>query len=120
MQKADDPDPPSAARLNGQPLARGLDVCEGLAPTGLQIAADGQQTGHLPSPGEEVGCHGEIADTGQPVRLVAQVVAHTQGIVEYDDTRPRPLTRWPGEVATKLVCRGRDGHVCHVIPLLSD
>ena len=103
--EADHTDPPGAAGLTGQPLARGLDVFEGLATTGLQIAADGHQTSHLPPPGEEVGRHGQIVGTGQPVCLLTQVVGHASGIMEHDDAGPRSLTRWPGEVARQLMGR---------------
>jgi uncharacterized protein YPO0396 len=67
------------------------------------------------APIEEVGRRGEVALAGQPVRLVAQVLAHAQGVVDHDDSGPRPLPRRRCQVGRHRTVTGADPHLGHTV-----
>jgi len=113
--EADNPDPAGAGRLSAQPLSRGVNVFKSMASTSPQITEGDPQTGRLGSPGIEVRSNGDIASARQPFRLIAQIIAHAQGIMDHDDPGPRLLTRGLGKITAKPVFRSCYRDVCHSI-----
>ena len=88
--KANDTGLTRAAILARQPGPHGLDILKCPSPPGTQVAADGQQAPHRPAPVEQIGRHGQIALTRQPVGLVAHVLTHAPSVVNDHNPRPRP------------------------------
>jgi hypothetical protein len=103
--------------LTGEPGARGLDVVEGAALAGAELADDGAQTAQHAAPPVQVGGGGQVALAGQPVGLVAQVLAHPAEVVNDHHARPRPLGRGRGHVGRQLPTRGDDLYLGHGVLL---
>jgi hypothetical protein len=66
---------PRAVRPTGEEGAHRFDIVEGLPPTRPRAAV-------------EIRRGGQEAPRGQSVRLVAQVVAHAEDVVDDDHARP--------------------------------
>src|SRR5512132_1022164 len=116
--KADHPDPAGAVLLLGQPGPYGLDVVEGPALPGAQLAHDGAQTAQHAAPPVQVGGGGQVALAGQPVGLVAQVLAHAGEVVDDDNARPWPLAGWGRHVGRHLPARGGELRLGHDVLLV--
>jgi hypothetical protein len=82
--------------MAGQPCASGLDVVKGSPLPRAELAEDGARAAQHAAPPVQVGRSGQIALAGQPVGLVAQVLAHPGEVVE-DETPGHG--GWPDVVA---------------------
>jgi hypothetical protein len=104
--------------MAGQPCASGLDVVKGSPLPRAELAEDGAQAAQHAAPPVQVGRSGQIALAGQPVGLVAQVLAHPGEVVEDDDARPWRLAGRGGHVGRHLPAWGGDGHLGHGVLLV--
>jgi hypothetical protein len=111
--KADDPDPARAVVPGGQPAAHCFHVLKRAALAGPQVVTKGAQASQCPAPGKQVWRSREVALAGQPVGLVAQVLAHAHGVMDDHHSPPRPLARRGREAGGHRPASGRDRHVGH-------
>ena len=101
--EADHADPAGAAWLADQPVPDRLHVLEDPPLPPPHVADRGPHAGQRAAPGEQVRHGSQVALAGQPVRLVAHVLAHAHGVVDDHHARPGRRARRRGQVHRQQV-----------------
>ncbi len=113
--EAGDTDLAVGVRMREQLLPGGLDVVEGLALRGKQLAEDRLDAADEAAAMEQVRHQREVAGGAEPVGDLPYVVGHPEGVMHDHHGRPRPvaghLRLRHGQVAVDGSGRGGDSHV---------
>lgn len=109
---SDHPRSGRAAAAPDEPAADGGDVLEEtpVAPR-TPIPHHGPQTAHPATPMEPIRCGRQEPLTGQPVGLIAQVVAHPGEVIDQHHTRPRTLGRRGRRICQHRAVRRGDAQI---------
>src|SRR4029453_9537989 len=70
------------------------------------------------APPVPLGSGGQIPLAGQPVGLVAQVLAHAGEVVDDDNAGPWPLAGWRRHIGRHIAARGGELHLGHGVLLV--
>ena len=111
--EADDADASVAAGLSEEPASGGFDVVKGRAGASHHVANDMADADQAAALVIKVRGNGEETGLGEPVGLVAEVLAHAKDIVKNDDAGRGGRGCRSGEPGGHLAPRSRDEDVGH-------